>query len=691
MKNIISILLILFPFSLLPAQIDRSKAPEPGTAPTINIGDYESFTLDNGLQVFVVENQKIPRVSYSLRLDLNPVKEGDKAGYVNTAGQLLGTGTTNKTKAEIDQAIDYIGANVSTSANGLYASSLKKHNNQLLEIVSEILLEAEFRQEELDKIIQQKKSGLAYTKNDPGGLSNRVSNVLLYGNDHPFGELETEASLDNITLEDCKAYFNSHYRPNKAYLAVVGDITTEEAKENVTRYFGAWEKGDVPEPVYETPEKPTETEVAIVDRSESVQSVIKVTYPVDIKPNYNDYIAARITNTLLGGGIFRLFKNLREEHGYTYGAYSNLSHSQEIGHFTASANVRNEVTDSAVYEILYEMERIRTEPVPKEELKGVKTYLTGNFALSLENPQTIARFAINSAIYNLPSNFYTNYLKNLNAITAEELQKAAQKYILPGQAYIFIVGKKSEIADKLKRFDADSTITYYDENGNIIDLSGSAVPADIEAVQVIEKYIEAIGGKENLKEISDIKTHMHMEMQGMKVDVTLYKQKPNRFNLTMTMNGQVMSQQIYDGEKGVASGMQGKQNMEGEMLNQIEYESYLFPALAVLEDDVYEANITNIEKVNDSEAYVVEIKKDDRLISTEYFDKNTGYKIKSTALVKTPQGDVKQVTTFSDYQKVGNVKFPYQLSQTMGPGSYDIITDEVVVNEGIAADKFKVD
>ncbi len=217
----------------------------------------------------------------------------------------------------------------------------------------------------------------------------------------------------------------------------------------VKKYFGSWEAGEVPSYHYPDPSPPASPTVAIVDRPYAVQSVIKVGYPVEFTIGMEDYIKARVMNVLLGGGTYRLYNNLREEHGYTYGAYSMLSQDKYVGNFQATADVRNEVTDSSVYQILYEMKRLREERVPVEELNIVKNYMMGNFSLALEDPQTVARFALNIARYDLSPDYYANYLKGISLVSPDDIQQMALKYIKPDNAYILVVCKASEIAEGL--------------------------------------------------------------------------------------------------------------------------------------------------------------------------------------------------------------------------------------------------
>jgi len=431
MKKIISIITVVACAINMSAQvkIDRSKAPEPAAAPPINIGDPAEYTLPNGLKVFVVENHKLPRVSFQLTIDNDPIMETGKVGYSSMAGDMLSAGTKNRTKAQIDEEVDFVGGDLITSSTGLYVSSLKQHTDKVLSIASDIILNPSFPQEELDKKKKQAISSLKNVKTDPNAMMARVKSVLLYGKDHPYGEIQTKSDINNITIEDCKEYYNTYYRPNSAYLVVVGDIKPKKALKLVEEYFGAWQKKDVPKHTYEMVKAPANTRVAFVSKPGAVQSVINVSYPIDLKPGSADEIGVKVMNSILGGGVFsgRLMQNLREDKAFTYGARSGFRANKLVGSFNAFASVRNSVTDSAVTEFLYEMNKIAAEPVTEDELQLVKNNMSGQFALSLESPQTIARFALNIQRYGLPKDYYQTYLQKIESITIKDVQAMAKK------------------------------------------------------------------------------------------------------------------------------------------------------------------------------------------------------------------------------------------------------------------------
>lgn len=683
-KLLISYFIILFT-TLGFSQVDRSKQPKAEPAPTIKIAEYQSFELKNGLKVFVIENHKLPVVSFNLVVDRDEILEKENAGYIEAAGLLLKTGTTKRTKAQIDEEIDFIGASLSTSSSSIYGNSLKKQFEKLLEITSDIILNANFKQLELDKIKKQMKSSLLASKDSPGYISNVVSKKIYYGENHPYSESETEKTIDNITLDLCNNYYKTFFKPNITYLAIVGDINLKEAKSLVEKYLSAWKSGEVPKYQYEKPQPPLVTKVALVDRPTSVQSTIRIGYPIDFSINNPDYFHANLMNTILGGGTFRLFNNLREKHGFTYGAYSVLAQDKLIGRFAAYADVRNEVTDSAITEIIYEMKRIKNEAVPDSEIQMAKNYLTGNFALSLENSQTIANFAINTVRYNLPKDFYSNYLKNLNSVTAEGIKQAAEKYILPDNAYILVVGKATDIEDKIKNFSV-SKLEYYDTDGNKIDASLSKIPTDITADKVIENYINAIGGIENLKKVQDKTISMNAEVQGLPIKIVIYQKSPNKFLQELNFAGQEMKT-LFDGEKGYSIMGPNSQELQPEQLDLLKAESNLDFFINLKQYNV-KTKIAGLEKINDKDAYKIEFTFPSGATTIMYFDKETGFKVRDMRSLNTPQGTMNITTDYDNYQEVKGVKYPFKLKQDLGIARFDMSVSDLNVNTGLSDDLF---
>jgi zinc protease len=666
--------------------LDRSQAPKPGPAPKIQMGTYESFTLDNGLECIVVKNNKLPRVSFQYTLNIDPIMEGDKAGMQDMVGEMLSRGTKNRTKEQFDEEVDFIGGTLSTYSSGVYASSLTKHSDKIIELMADVLLNPTFPKEELEKVKTQTLSGLASAKNEPNAIASNVVDVLNYGKNHPYGELMTEETVGNITAKDIKEYYYNNFNPNAGYLVIVGDIDAKAAKAKMQKYFDQWKKGTTAKRSYDLPKAPQATTVAMVDRSGSVQSVIKVTYPVDLKPGADDLIAASVANAVLGGGGFagRLMQNLREDKGFTYGSGSSLSYDPLVGVFSASASVRNEVTDSAVTEILYEIGRLSTEKVAPEDLQKIKNIMAGRFARSLERPQTVANFALNIARYDLPADYYEKYLERLDAVTAEDVMRVSKKYLTANNANILIVGDKDAVAKSLEKFDAKKQVNFYDNYGNPVVQSDKKV--EVTGEQVIEKYIEAIGGRTALMNVKDIQKSAEMLMQGQKLSLVTMQKAPNKYKESMTMQGMVVQQQTFDGTKGAVSGMQGSKSLEGEELKALAEQAVLFSELTYGKTG-YKLEVKGIENINDSDAYKVKITSPSGEKLTQYFDVKSGLKVRTVST----QGEATVTIDSGDYKEVGGIMFPHTSKIAAGPQNIEAKTTEIKINSGIADDTFKVD
>lgn len=685
-KNIIFILLLFIAFPSW-SQLDRSQKPEPGPAPKFNLGKAEQFTLANGLRVFVVENHKLPRVSFSLVLDNDPILEKENAGYVSMAGQLLRSGTTSQTKAQLDEAVDFLGATLSTSSSGAYASSLKKHADKVMALMAEVILHPSFPEEELEKLKKQTLSALEANKDDADAIAADVAQVLRYGKEHPYGEVVTEETVRNIDLTEIKQYYNAFFRPNNAYLAVVGDISKKEAEKLVKKYFGQWKKGDIPSATYPIPSAPKETIVALVDRPNAVQSVISMTYPVELKPGDPDVIKSMVMNQVLGGSFSsRLNMNLREKHGYTYGAHSSLNSDRLVGSFRAGASVRNEVTDSAIAEFLHELKDIKQKNVTEEELQNVKNYLTGSFARSLENPATIANFAINIERFHLPKDYYINYLKNIDAVSLEDIQQMAEKYITPEKAYILVVGKGEEVADRIKEF---GKLQYFDIYGNpYTPEKKAALPEGLTAEKVIADYLLALGGKENLRKIKDLSIVMAASLQNNPVEIVQTVKAPNKSSSEVKMGGMVVQKEVYNG-KEVAMYQMGQQiTMTEEQKKEAAYKSVMFPELEYEQWKV-EMTLKGIEKLEGEDVYVIETVLPTGTKSTQYFSVATGLKVKEAMNIETPQGNVVQNIAYADYKEKSGVKFPYKV--TLSPPGLTAEIISIDINKGVDDKVFAIE
>jgi zinc protease len=682
MKTKILSLIAFFLVSVaINAQIDRSKMPKPGPDPEIKLGTPKTFTLTNGLKVIMVENNKLPRASASLTIDNKPYFEGEIAGVSSMMGSLLGRGTINISKDEFNEKVDFLGANVSFFSSGAYASSLKKYFPEILGLMADGVKNSQFTQEEFDKEVQITLDGLKSNEKNVTSAARRVENVLTYGKNHPFGEFTSKESVNKITLEDVKNNYKSYFKPNNAYLVIEGDIDTKEIEKLVKSIFSNWKKGEIP--VYTIPatESVATTEINFIDMQNAVQSEIAVINNVDLTLGDKDYYAALMANNILGGGgTARLFMNLREDKGYTYGSYASLRQDKYAGTFRATASVRNVVTDSSVVEIQKEINRIRYEKVTPEELENSKEEYIGGFVMDVQKPRTVANFALNIERYSLPKDFYANYIKNIKAVTLDDVQNAAIKYFRGDKARIIITGKGIDVLKNLEN--TDYVIKYFDTYGNPTEKPAMTlpIPEGMTAANVIDKYITAIGGEDKVMAIKTTMMVANATIQGTPLVMTNKSSAPNKTLQEIAVMGNVMQKSIFDGEKGYSESRGQRTDMEDDDLEEAKEGN------AIISDLNYKSGtLLRIEPIDGRNTIVLK-HKDNEI----FYDMETGLKVKSIKVTKGPDGAETQIPTlFSDYKEVKGVKFPYSIIQKMGPMELNFEIQEIKVNEGVTDADFK--
>ena len=691
MKNRIILLIttMLISFSVS-AQLDRSIQPVGGPTPKIKLDKPKEFKLKNGIKVLVVENHKLPRVSYSLRIDGTPILEGEKAGVLSILGEMLGNGTTSIEKDVFNEEIDYLGANVSIGFRSSFASSLTKHNDRILELMADAIINPLLTVEEFDKTKEQLIESLKADEKSIDAIGSRVGNALSYGKNHVYGEFITEETLNKISYEDVIDFHKKYTYPNSAYIVVIGDVNYKEVKKSITEKFSVWKKAKKVEndvPVL-TPNVEL-TEVNFIDLPSATQSSIGVTNNVELKMNDEDYFTALITNNILGGGgEGYLFKNLREDKGYTYGAYSSLGSSRYgVARFSAGAKVRNMVTDSAVTEIVNEIVRIRTELVDAELLKNAKAKYVGNFIMRLERPQTIANYALNIKLNDLPEDFYETYLEKINAVTAEDVKRVANKYFKIANTRIIVVGKGSDVVENLEK--VGFPINYFDKYANAVakPVFNKAIPEGMTALDVVDNYIKAIGGKDMLLNVNTLVSNMDVTIPGAPFKpMAISKQMmPNKisFEMKANMGGQTMSlmKRNFSGEKGYMEQQGQKMLMSEEEIMEAKNVEGIFEELYYSEN---QTELLSINSIDGEDVYKVKVVKNEKT-SYRYYAVESGYLI---SIEEEDENKNISSTKYGDYRSVNGIMMPYFMQVNAGGQNLEFNTTEVLVNNELKDSDF---
>ncbi len=688
MKKYIYSVLLCLPLLSMAQTLDRTKSPAPGKAPLIQVASPVKFTLANGLQVFVVKNTKLPKVTATLALDVDGFKEGDKAGLADMSGQLLQRGTTTKSKAELDEAVEFLGGSMSTSSQYATVSSLKNNFPKLMELMSEVILRPALSSDELEKVRKQTISGIESSKDDADAISNNVMKKLVYGANHAFGEITTIKTVNAVKVEDVKNFIKTYWIPNNAYLIFVGDIDPANAKAIAEKNFGTWAKGTFTQPVYEKPAIPATTYVAIIDRPASVQSVVTIATTVNLTKGSPNDIPSNVMNNILGGGFSgRLFANLREKHAFTYGAYSSISPSKQIGMFSAEASVRNEKTDSSIQEILNELNIIRNTKVGDTELSRMKNYLAGGFARSLESPNTIANFALSIAVNNLPADYYQKYLTNLAAVDAQKVQDVATALLNPAKMHIVIVGNAKQIAAGLEKY---GPIKYFDIEGNEV-----AAPTEVKAdasltpTALMEKAIAAIGSKEALDNVKDVQLKGTANLMGQSLEMKQTIVMPGNSVTTMSMGGMAMMRQaVVDGKYSVSQ--QGQEApMTDDLKEGLDESTFLAPEQLYLAKG-YGLKIVGAEKVDGKDAIDVEVTTPSKKVSHRFYDATTFLLVKTSKSEEVPgRGTATQQQFYTGYKVVNGVQIASEQLIDMGQMKINIKYTDIKMNQGLKTTDLK--
>lgn len=669
MKKLIT-LVALTAFTGVYGQIDRSVRPAAAAAPTINIKNSEVFKLSNGITVILSENHKLPRVSFSLTMGASPMIEGSKAGTNNMMGQLLTSGTNKRSKDVLDKEVDNMGASLNADGSSIYFSCLTKHMETGLDIMQDVAMNPAFPQSEFERIKKQNESGLLSAKSDPNTMASNAEMKINFPN-HPLGGVMDEASLAAISLDDVKNNYKQVFTPNGAYLVIVGDITKDNAVKLAEKYFGTWKGTPVYKEDFGNGLKAKGNRVIFVNKPGAVQSVISVTFPIDMKPGANDQIALNVMNSILGGGSFgaRLMQNLREDKAYTYGTYSSFEITRDGSWFGTSGSFRNEVTDSAITEILKEISKISDSYVTDDELNLAKSAMAGSFARSLERPQTIARFALNIIRDNLPADYYQTYLKRLEAISKDDVLTVAQKYFKNG-FNIVVVGNE-DILPKLKAFDSDGVIEKLDPFGNPVK---EMKKADITADQLIAKYMNTVtqtaSAKDLAKKMKKVKSVVKkMELSSPQIPVVITMTDafvaPNKEAMKIEAQGMVFQSSFYDGTKGSEMNMQtGKKAMTAEELAAKKKSEGLFPE-ANYKTSGMKYEIKGIETINGKDYYILTTN-DGEKEAFDYFDVATNLKFKTVSITKQGEETMESTVLYDDYKDVNGFLFAHKVTQVMG-------------------------
>ena len=457
----------------------KGKAPVNKEVLKVKLPRAEETTLKNGLQVVLLRSDRVPTFNMQMVVLSGGLSDpADYRGLASFTASLLREGTKTRASKDIAEQVDALGATLtagsgfSTMTSTVNTGGLVENLDKTLELFADVVRNPTFPQAELDRYKTRTLAQLQFQRSIPEFLAAEQFSRAIYGTNHPAAIISPPVeSLKKLSSKDLADFHAKYYRPNNAILAIVGDVTMKEIVPKLEAAFGDWAKGDVPATTIPPAPAQGEARIYLIDRPNSVQTVLQLGN-LGIERTSPDYFAVLLADRVLGGGPSgRLFMNLREDKGYTYGAYSGFGGTKFRGTWISSSQVRTEVTEGAMKEFMYELNRLRNEKVGAEELDNAKRAIIGSFALTLESPQTLLGNIVNQKLYNLPADYWDTYPQKVAAITADDVQRVAQKYIDLGHLQIVAVGDAAKAREalakygKIEMFDADGKpVTVPDTN-----------------------------------------------------------------------------------------------------------------------------------------------------------------------------------------------------------------------------------
>ncbi|MGK2961395.1 MAG: M16 family metallopeptidase [Gemmatimonadaceae bacterium] len=440
--------------------LDRTKQPVLGSPPAVSLPPIATRELPNGLKLMVVEHHELPVAHFVLVVESGgTIDPASKTGLANLTAAMLTEGTTTRSSLEIADQAAFLGISL-TGASNWDASTIRLHTpisqlDSALALFADVALRPSFPQGEFERIQRDRLTSLLQLKDQPTAIANQAYAAILYGSGHPYGRqlIGSEASVKSLLPADLQAHYRGNFVPNNATLIIVGDVDPAQIEEKIRTLFGGWQRGNVAQAALPEPPRATGTTIYLVDKPGAPQSSFRIG-SIGVPRSTQDYFALSVLNTVLGGSFTsRLMQNLRETHGYTYGARSVFDMRRSAGPFTASAEIVAAKTDSALIEFMKELNAIR-ESVPADELAKAKRYMQLGLPGDFETTQQIAAALIPVAVYDLPLDYYNTYVQNIEAVTAAEVQRVARQYINPASIAIVVVGDRASIEAGLKAVNA---------------------------------------------------------------------------------------------------------------------------------------------------------------------------------------------------------------------------------------------
>ena len=453
--SVSAVLLSFIGSSLFAQNVDRSAPPKLPAISKLNLAPIQKFQLSNGVKVVLMEKHEVPLMQLNILVRTGSVNDSEnKVGLANLTLDMMDEGAAGKSSLELADAIDFLGARISTNA-GLNYSQASLHSplskfDDALKILADIVLRPDFPAKELERKKKDRLTSLMQMHDQPTAIASAAFNQMVFGKEHPYGRMTGEAAIKGFTVDDLKNFYIKYFKANNAIIVAVGDIKKDALKELLEKAFGKWQKGEVKDQKIADAPQVANRIVYIIDKPGAAQSVISIGR-IGVARSTTDYFPITIMNTILGGSFSsRLNQNLREKNGYTYGARSGFSFRESAGPFTASASVQTEVTDKALTEFFNELNGI-SRPIQAEDISRGKNYVALRYPGNFQAVQEIAGQLSEMVQFNLPESYFNDYVFNMLTVSGDAVHNVAKKYIVTDQMAIIVVGDRAKVEEGIKK------------------------------------------------------------------------------------------------------------------------------------------------------------------------------------------------------------------------------------------------
>ncbi|MGC9077561.1 MAG: M16 family metallopeptidase [Candidatus Kapaibacteriota bacterium] len=682
---ILFMLIYLTNFMTAEEKIDVTKKPEPLPGKEFTFPNYIETKLSSGMKVFIVEDHEQPTFGFRLLIPGGSAYDGDKAGVAELMAEMLTKGAGKMTAYEIASKVDGVGASLNVIANPdhfiISGACLVKHIPTLLDVLSQVLTKPTFPKDEFEKLKTRVIAEIKSEKSRAITVATNLSKKVIYGEKHPYGMKKTEESVEKITLDDIKAFFNKYFKPDHATLVLTGDIKEKEILPYFEKAFEKWNRSKLAMLTF-PPTKPEPLGVYFVERPASVQSSIVLATPT-VEITHPDYEALDVAASIMGSGFAgRLFRTLRETYSYTYTPFGYQTSSKFANRFACGAEVRNQVTDSAIDVIKEQLYLLANEPPSEEELNRIKKVKVGNYLMSFENSDFVASLIQNAHFYGKPISYLKNYPNIINSLTPYDIKKVASKYMNPDKAYIVVVGNP-DVKQKLEKY---GKIFVYDlDLKPVTGEKGKLEAVGMKPEEIISKYISARGGISLSNEVKSIvvESNATLSFQGQTLNGKIIdKIKTPLMRHQFVDFGMFQSETWLNNDKSWAK-VQGQL----EEMKDIETEKAIFD-VAIMKDFNLLAEKFKAEVLGkQGENLLVKFKAKSGYEATVYFDSNTYLISQIETTEDTPQGPIPVTSTYTKWDKVDNYFFPVKVKNTNPMFSVEI-ESKFKLNEEISDTEF---